>query len=270
MEKTQKYRRVRFVPDAIQELENYIIGTNLAKPSGTKTFKVELQGEESWDFDTFDEFLAEYPKAIEATYLRFGVSNFQVQISLIAVYDGPITTVRITAENREIIQKIFNIVEKYRERSTIPLPAKPESEPEPEVRPVVFIGHGRSQQWRDLKDHLHEKHGYEIVAYEIGAREGHTIRDIIEEMLDRSSMAFLVLTGEDETADHRFLARQNVVHEAGLFQGRLGFPRAIIMLEDGTEEFSNIAGIQQIRYSKGKIKETFGDVLAVLKREFGT
>ncbi|HKR93789.1 MAG TPA: TIR domain-containing protein, partial [Candidatus Angelobacter sp.] len=72
----------------------------------------------------------------------------------------------------------------------------------------------------------------------------------------------------DETLDHRVLARQNVVHEAGLFQGRLGFPRAIVMLEEGVEEFSNIAGIQQVRYSKGKIKETFGDVLAVLKREF--
>ena len=59
------------------------------------------------------------------------------------------------------------------------------------------------------------------------------------------------------------------MHESGLFQGKLGFSRAIILLEDGTEEFSNIAGLQQIRFSKGKIKESFGDVLAVLKRELG-
>jgi hypothetical protein len=38
-------------------------------------------------------------------------------------------------------------------------------------------------------------------------------------------------------------------------------------LEDGTDEFSNINGVQQIRYSKGKIKETFGDVLAFLRKE---
>jgi predicted nucleotide-binding protein len=121
--------------------------------------------------------------------------------------------------------------------------------------------------WKELKDHLHEKHGYAVEAYEIGSRAGHAIRDILEEMLDESSFALLVMTGDDETKDGRLLARQNVVHEAGLFQGRLGFSQAIILLEDGTEEFSNIAGLQQIRFPKGKIRETFGDVLAVLKHE---
>jgi len=135
--------------------------------------------------------------------------------------------------------------------------------------PVVFVGHGGSGLWRDLKDHLQDKHGYDVQAYEIGSRAGHTIRDILEEMLEESSFALLVLTGEDETKDGKLHARQNVVHETGLFQGKLGFSRAIVLLEDGTEEFSNIAGIQQIRFSKGNIKETFGDVLAVLKREFG-
>jgi hypothetical protein len=48
----------------------------------------------------------------------------------------------------------------------------------------------------------------------------------------------------------------------------LGFDRAIVLLEDDTEEFTNIAGIQQIRYSKGKIIETFGEVLATIRREF--
>jgi predicted nucleotide-binding protein len=78
------------------------------------------------------------------------------------------------------------------------------------------------------------------------------------------------MTGEDETTGGLTLARQNVIHEAGLFQGKLGFSKAIVLLEDGTEEFSNIAGIQQIRFAKGNIKETFGEVLAVLRREFGS
>jgi len=54
----------------------------------------------------------------------------------------------------------------------------------------------------------------------------------------------------------------------GLFQGRLGFSRAIVLLEDGVEEFSNLHGIQHISFSKGNIKECFGDVLAVIRREF--
>jgi predicted nucleotide-binding protein len=64
--------------------------------------------------------------------------------------------------------------------------------------------------------------------------------------------------------------RQNVVHEAGLFQGRLGFSRAIVLIEEGIEDFSNLQGVHQIPYTKGNIKETFGDVLATLRREFGT
>jgi predicted nucleotide-binding protein len=133
----------------------------------------------------------------------------------------------------------------------------------------VFIGHGRSEQWRDLKDHLHEQHGYAVEAYEIGARAGHAIRDILAEMMVNSSFAVLVMTAEDETAEGQPQARQNVVHEIGLFQGKLGFSRAIVLVEDGVELFSNLQGIHQIRYSKGNIRETYGDVLATLRREFG-
>ena len=135
--------------------------------------------------------------------------------------------------------------------------------------PSIFVGHGRSSLWRDLKDHLQDKHGFEVIAYETGARAGHTVRDILEDMLDRSSFALLVLTAEDEMADGALRARQNVIHEVGLFQGRRGFARAIVLLEEGAEEFSNVSGIQQIRFSRGNIRETFGDVLATLRREFG-
>jgi predicted nucleotide-binding protein len=169
----------------------------------------------------------------------------------------------VEAPGRAQIERIFSVFDKDAERCRLP------EIPREEQHGKVFIGHGGNAQWEDLKDHLHEKHGYSIEAYEIGSRAGHTIRDVLEEMLEESSFALLVMTGEDETKDGKIRARQNVVHEAGLFQGRLGFNRAIVMLEEGTEEFSNISGIQQIRFAKGNIREAFGDVLAVLKRELG-
>ena len=49
----------------------------------------------------------------------------------------------------------------------------------------------------------------------------------------------------------------NVVHETGLFQGRLGFNKAIVLMEDGCDEFSNIHGLTQIRVTKGKISAAF-------------
>ena len=119
-----------------------------------------------------------------------------------------------------------------------------------------------------MKDHLGDKHGLQVVCYEVGARAGLFIQPILSEMLTESSMAFLVMTAEDIDAQGRFHARENVIHELGLFQARLGFERAIILLEEGTEEFSNIQGLQQIRFSKGNIREAFGDVLATIRREF--
>jgi predicted nucleotide-binding protein len=88
-------------------------------------------------------------------------------------------------------------------------------------------------------------------------------------MADESSLALLVLTGEDKSEDG-IRARQNVIHECGLFQGRLGFDRAILIVEDGIRLASNFDGIQQIRFKKGRISEVFGDVIATIKREFGS
>ncbi len=59
----------------------------------------------------------------------------------------------------------------------------------------------------------------------------------------------------------------NVVHEAGLFQGRLGFTKAIVLLEEGCKEFTNIQGLGQIRFPRGRISSAFEEVRRVLERE---
>lgn len=89
----------------------------------------------------------------------------------------------------------------------------------------------------------------------------------LSEMLDAAGVALLVMTGEDEQADGVLRARLNVVHEAGLFQGRLGFTKAIILIEEGCEGFSNIEGLGQIRFPRGNIKAAFDEIRQVLERE---
>jgi predicted nucleotide-binding protein len=131
----------------------------------------------------------------------------------------------------------------------------------------VFIGHGRSKEWKDLKDFIADRMRLPWDEFNRVAVAGIPNAARLKTMLDAAAIAFLVLTGEDETADGKVQARMNVIHEAGLFQGRLGFERAIIMLEDGCEEFSNIHGIGQIRFPKGNIKAAFHDVQLVLERE---
>jgi len=69
------------------------------------------------------------------------------------------------------------------------------------------------------------------VVYESDERAGLSVVSVLGDMLDQVTFAILVLSGEDETADGKKRARQNVVHEAGLFQGRLGFERAIMLVQ---------------------------------------
>ena len=75
------------------------------------------------------------------------------------------------------------------------------------------------------------------------------------------------MTGEDEQPCGELRARENVVHEAGLFQGRLGFKRAIVLLEDGCAKFSNNAGLVHISFPKNNIKAALQDIREVLERE---
>ena len=86
-------------------------------------------------------------------------------------------------------------------------------------------------------------------------------------MLEQSRFAFLLMTAEDENTDGKLQARMNVIHEVGLFQGRLGFERAIVILEEGCEEFSNIQGLGQIRFPKENISASFQEIREVLERE---
>ena len=131
----------------------------------------------------------------------------------------------------------------------------------------VFIGHGRSQDWRELKDFISDKLQLPWDEFNRVPVAGVTNIARLAEMLDQACMAFLVLTAEDEQTDGTLHARENVIHEAGLFQGRLGFEKAIILLEEGCQEFSNIHGLGQIRFPKGNIKAAFEEIRQVLERE---
>jgi predicted nucleotide-binding protein len=131
----------------------------------------------------------------------------------------------------------------------------------------VFIGHGRSPLWARLQLFLENDLRLETMSYESESRVGDSIVPILEKMLDQATFAVLILTAEDETAEGIKRARQNVVHEAGLFQGRLGFRKAVLLKQEGLEDFTNVAGLQYIPFSGDRIEQTFWELQRVLKRE---
>ena len=127
----------------------------------------------------------------------------------------------------------------------------------------VFIGHGGDNKWEVVRDYISDA-GYEIESFESDTRAGEMTLAVVEQMVSRSTVAVLVMTGVDALKDGRLLARQNVVHEIGLAQGLLGIANTIVLLENGTEEFTNIQGLTQVRFAVGEIHRTKPEVLATL------
>lgn len=275
MDKSRTFYDTIFYPEFLREAVNEFIAL-----SGIDDLKRLIQhfsimkNEESWTYDTLEEFLADYKHFIYFD-IRIHYKEYELHIWYTRDYNSCLTEVNIKAPTRaEILQLInsFEQTSKFLHVDFKELRAKMNKEGKNDeiatVRPVIFIGHGRDQQWRELKDHLHDKHGYEVLAYESDSRTGQSIKEILEDMLKKASLAILVMTGEDESIDGRLLARQNVIHETGLFQGGLGFNKVFMLLEDGTEKFSNIDGIQYIPFVKGNIAASYGDVIAAIENEF--
>lgn len=135
------------------------------------------------------------------------------------------------------------------------------------VKQSVFIGHGRSLVWARLQLYLQDELGLRVVNFESESRTGESVVSILTKMLGEANFAILVLTAEDETATGSMRARQNVIHEVGLFQSKLGFNKAILLKQEGVENFTNVAGLQYIPFSDNKIEQSFYELRRTLERE---
>ncbi len=131
----------------------------------------------------------------------------------------------------------------------------------------IFIGHGRSHLWRQLDEFLTKRLHLETDEFNRESPAGLSHKERLHQMLASTSFAFLVMTAEDEHADGTRHARENVIHEIGLFQGRHGFERAIVLAEEGCAEFSNIQGLNQIRFPAGDLLARSEQIRQVLERE---
>ncbi len=137
----------------------------------------------------------------------------------------------------------------------------------PQLGTHIFIGHGRSLLWMEFKDFIRDKLKLDWDEFNRVPVAGVPNTTRLLQMLDKAAMAFLIMTAEDEQGDGKLRARMNVIHEVGLFQGRLGFTRAIILLEEGCENFSNVDGLGHIAFPRGNIKACFQEIRDVLERE---
>lgn len=132
----------------------------------------------------------------------------------------------------------------------------------------IFIGHGRSKLWKEVALFLRDELNLSCVNYfEKDSQTGRFIGDALRDFQNETTFAIIVMTAEDETKDNKMRTRQNVVHETGFFQGKLGFEKVAILKQDGVETFSNIDGLQYIPFSGNNINQTFTELQKMLKRE---
>jgi predicted nucleotide-binding protein len=175
-------------------------------------------------------------------------------------YQSTIRSIEINKRRlRDLANSLRNVIEIFNL-------SKPAQQSIPDSN-RIFIGHGRSMQWRVLKDFIKDRLGLPYDEFNRVSTAGVGTQERLGEMLLHCEFAFLILTGEDFHDDKSLHARENVVHEAGLFQGKLGWRKAIVVLEDGFEEFSNISGLGEFGFPKGNIGAVFEDIRAVLERE---
>lgn len=170
---------------------------------------------------------------------------------------------RTIADPRAELAKRVEQVQRYIKA----LEAAPEVTRSPLLGHKIFIGHGRSLVWLQLKDFLRETFALPCDEFNVEPAAGLSTTERLQAMLDQAGFAFVVMTAEERHADALVYARPNVIHESGLFQGKLGTRRAIVMLEEGCADFSNISGLTQIRFPKDNMRASFEDVRRVLKRE---
>lgn len=134
-------------------------------------------------------------------------------------------------------------------------------------RKRIFIGHGRSPAWRELKDFVVDRLALPWDEFNREVVAGYTTTERLQTMMSQAIFAILVLTAEEEHSDSSLHARSNVIHEVGLFQGHLGLRRAIVLIENDCSEFSNTAGLSQLRFPRNGIAACFEEIRRVMERE---
>ncbi len=132
--------------------------------------------------------------------------------------------------------------------------------------PCIWMIHGRSQDWRIVAECIENGLGLRVAEFERELTAGLSVIERVWRMLESVCFAIAVMSAEDRQPDGTVRTRQNVVHEIGLAQGRLGRDKALVLVEEGVDSFSNIDGMIEVRYEPGDIRGALGRVQDRIRR----
>lgn len=130
----------------------------------------------------------------------------------------------------------------------------------------VFVAHGRNPDWLAVKAFVEQRYGIPVYTFESQSWGSRPITEALQDYLHRCTFAICVLTAEDTTTDGTALARQNVIHEIGLFQGRHGFDRVLVLTEDGCDSLPDTADANTVAFPRHAIDKAFWHIDRALLR----
>jgi sugar/nucleoside kinase (ribokinase family) len=138
---------------------------------------------------------------------------------------------------------------------------------EPERVPTgVFLAHGTDPQWRKVWQFLEEDCHLQVYGAQPGP-SGEGQGEAMARLVALCGFAVCLLTGQDTMRTGHRYPDQSVVHQAGVFQGRVGFGRVALLVEEGVEIFSNVAGLICPPFRRGNVESTFWHLTRMLRRE---
>ncbi len=113
--------------------------------------------------------------------------------------------------------------------------------------PNVFISQGGRAAGRALAEGL-ERNGFVVKTYERPGNRRDATRSLLEALVQGRDFAVLLYLDEDEDAHGGRRAREHVLHEVGLFQGRLGLERAVIVRQEGLEPLDRSHAVPEVGF----------------------
>ncbi|MFL6233292.1 MAG: TIR domain-containing protein [Thermoanaerobaculia bacterium] len=128
----------------------------------------------------------------------------------------------------------------------------------------IFISHGRSPDWMQLQLFLEKELRISTIELTQQANHGATVIGKLQGAADQCYHAIIIMTGEDLGVDGNLRVRENVMHEIGYFQGRLGLDRVSLLHEEGVSIPSNLGGIVYFPFASGNIASVFGRLMREL------
>lgn len=134
-----------------------------------------------------------------------------------------------------------------------------------EKKESIFISHGRSNEWYKIQAYVEKDLHLSTIELAQQPNLGRTVLQKLNEESSKCKIAIILMTADDLFESGEMRTRENVLHEIGFFQGKLGLDKIVLLHEEGVNIPSNIHGLVYIPFPKDTAEAALGALTRELK-----